>query len=290
MRIIGNAWRWWQIRAQLREGRTWAERVLSHGSARSDSLGRAEALSAAGGLAYWSMDYVATRAAYTERLAVAEQLGDPKQLAEAHYDLGFLGMVDHDPGVVRREEQLALELFESIGDTPGAIRARQALTVAHFLTGDHATALALEEQNQAEFRRSGSWYRIADSLVLQAAIHRAAGHPDAAIAKAREGIRAMARHVGGATLGALAVIAVVHAESGDAVVAAHLAGAIRAIRVETGEALASVSVLHLPDPADAVSARLGEVDAEALMAEGATLTMDDAVALGLGLGDAGRPG
>jgi predicted ATPase len=56
LRIIGSAWRWWQIRAHLREGRDWAARLLAHPAAAEDSIGRAEALAAAGGLAYWSMD------------------------------------------------------------------------------------------------------------------------------------------------------------------------------------------------------------------------------------------
>lgn len=92
----------------------------------------------------------------------------------------------------------------------------------------------------------------------------------------------MPERVGGSTIGALGVIALVQAESGDAELAARLTGAIQAIQAETGEALPSVTVLHLPHPADAVRARLGAETAERLMAEGARLSADEAVELALG--------
>jgi predicted ATPase/class 3 adenylate cyclase len=280
--IIGSAWRWWQIRAHLREGREWAARLLAHPAAQRDTVGRLEALSAAGGLAYWSNDYPATRAAYEERLALAERLGDPRQLAEAHYDLSFVGVVEDDLDLLRREAQTALAAFEALGERPGMIRARQALVLAHFLSGDARGARDLEEQNLEAFRATQSWYRVADSLMLIAAVERLGGRPEAALESGRAALRTMPERVGGSTIGALGVIAVVQGESGDAEVAARLSGAIRAVQAETGEALAPVNVLHLPHPADVVRAKLGEAEAERLMVEGATLSIDEAVALALG--------
>lgn len=282
LRIIGAAWRWWQIRAHLREGREWAARLLAHPAAATDSIGRVEALSAAGGLAYWSMDYAATRAAYEERLAIAERLGDRGMLAEAHYDLSFVGVVEGDLDLLRREASQAVALFEEIGDRPGLIRARQSLVVGHFLAGEASEARALEEQNLIEFRATQSWYRIADSMMLIGAIERLDQQPDRAIESAREALRLMPDRVGGSTVGALGVIAIVQGESGDPELAARLTGAIQAIQAETGEALAPVTVLHMPHPADVVRARLGEAEAERLMAEGARLTTDEAIALALG--------
>jgi predicted ATPase/class 3 adenylate cyclase len=289
LRIIGSAWRWWQIRARLAEGRDWASRLLAHPSAAGDSIGRVQALAAAGGLAYWSVDYEATRSAYEERLAIAERLGDRHGLAEAHYDLSFVGVVNNDVELLRREATQAVDLFTEVGDRPGVVRSRQALVVGHFLAGDAAEARRLEEENLVAFRSTQSWYRIADSMMLIGAIERSDGRPEQAIESAREALRLMPERVGGSTLGALGVIALVQAESGDVEIAARLTGAIRAIQAETGEALAPVTVLHLPHPADAVRARLGEAEAERLMAEGAKLSPDEAIALALGEPAAERP-
>jgi predicted ATPase/class 3 adenylate cyclase len=282
LQIIGALWRWWQLRLNLREGRDWAARLLAHPAAAGDTAGRVAGLAAAGGLAYWSTDYVATRSAYEERLAIAERLGDRRSLAEAHYDLGFVGQVEKDVALLRREAEQAVRLFEELGDQPGLIRSRQALILAHFLAGDATAALALEEQNLAAFRRTQASYRIADGLMLLAAIHRLAGDPDQARARAREALRAMSERIGGSTIGALGIVAIVEGESGDAQLAARLTGAIQAIQTETGEALAPVAVLHLPDPAEVVRARLGAEAADRLIAEGRRLSPDEAIRLGLG--------
>jgi predicted ATPase len=282
LRIIGSAWRWWQIRSQLREGRDWADRLLSHPKAAGDSIGRLWALAAAGGLAYWSMDYPATRAAYVERLALAERLGDPHELAEAYYDISFVGVVEGDVAFQQKYAEQALALFTRLRDRPGEIRSRQAVVLAHFLGGDAPTARRLEHENLAAFRSTQSWYRVADSLMLLSAIERLDGRPDAALASARQALRTMPERIGGSTLGALGVIAIIEGESGDGGVGARLTGAIQAIQADTGEALAPVTVLHLPHPADVARERLGESEAQRLIAEGAVLTPDEAIRLALG--------
>ncbi len=284
LRIVGSAWRWWQVRARLREGRDWAERLLAHPNAAADSTGRLHALAAAGGLAYWSQDYPATRAAYEERLAIAERLGDRRELADAHYDLCFVGVVEQDLPLLRREAEQALALYEELGDRPGVARSRQSLVVAHFLAGDAATARQLEERNLADFRATQSWYRVADGLMLLGAIARLDGRPADALASAREALRSLPERVGGSTIGALGVIAIVEGESGDAERGARLAGAILAIQAETGEALAPVGVLHLPHPTDVVRERLGPDEAERLIAEGRSLSPEEAIAMALGEG------
>jgi hypothetical protein len=60
--------------------------------------------------------------------------------------------------------------------------------------------------------------------------------------------------------------------------AARLAGAAQAISAETGVTNAALNILHLPDPADLVRQRLGE-EAETYLAEGRTMSFDEAVLL-----------
>ncbi len=256
--------------------------MLAHPAAAGPSIGRLEALSAAGGLAYWSNDYPATRAAYVERLALAEAIGDDREKAEAHYDLAFVGVVERDIPLMRGEAEQAFAMHSALGDVAGIARSRQLLVLSHFIAGETDEALRLEEENLAAFQSTQSWYRVADSLMLISAIEWRAGRADIAIERARAALRSMPERVGGSTLGALGVLAVIQGEQGDAEVGAHLTGAILAIQEESGEALAPVTVLGLPHPRDVVVARLGSEEADRLMAEGRRLSVDEAIALALG--------
>ena len=117
--IMAAAWRWWQQRGRLREGRAIMADLLAQPGDGQDALLRLAALSADGGLAYWMEDFEGCMARYEERLALAEQTGDPKQIAEANYDLGFMGAIRNEPEMISRYEGLALELFTQLGDTSG---------------------------------------------------------------------------------------------------------------------------------------------------------------------------
>jgi non-specific serine/threonine protein kinase len=282
MEILGATWRWWQIRSHLAEGRDWVSRLLAHPASAGDQVARMGALAALGGLAYWSSDRPAIRAAYEERLAIAERLGDRAQLAEAHYDYGFVGMVEQDPELLRSESEGALALFEEIGNMAGIVKTRQVLVLAHLLSGEFDAAQELEERNLADFERTQSWYRIADSRMLLGAILWRKGKFAEALASARTAVRTLPELVGGSTIAALAVIALAQADLGEVELATRLIGAVRAIQAATGEALAPVQVLHLPDPEDVVRARLEPARAEELLAEGRAMEVAQVRLLALG--------
>src|SRR4029077_7514586 len=129
LRILASIWRFWQRRSEVAEGAAWASELLAHPRSREDTRVRIGALSAAGGIAYWANDFETVRSAYTERLALAETIGDDLLLAEAHYEMGFLGVIDKDQAMQQSETQAALEAFERAGSEDGAIRARQAFVL-----------------------------------------------------------------------------------------------------------------------------------------------------------------
>src|SRR5438552_2204618 len=102
--------------------------------------------------------------------AIAERLGDKRLNANAEYEIGFRYVVErHLPGL-REHEQRALALYEELGDVNAAAQARQALVLGSFLGGDREAARELETAGLEAFRRSGSWYRVADSHTLLSAI------------------------------------------------------------------------------------------------------------------------
>jgi len=275
MRIAAAIWRYWQHGSQLAEGAAWTAELLAHPFADRDVRARIGALSAAGGIAYWANDFPTSRAAYRERLTLAEGLADDSLIAEAHYEYGFVGMIDQDVELLRHHETRALALFERVGDQDGMLRARQALVLVHFLSHEYAQARALEVVNLAEFRRSGSRYRASDSLMLLAV---AAIFSDD-LPAGREYLTQSLRLTSGIVTDQIAGLVVTshlalrsdHPEEG-----ARLAGAAQHATERTGLTNAALKVLHVPDPVELARERLGD-RADLLLAEGRAMTFEAAL-------------
>ena len=279
LRIAAAIWRFWHLRAELREGLAWLDELLAHPAAQGDTATRVRALSAAGGLAYWLQQYDLAWARYEEALAMAERLGDTRLIAHAEYEIGFRHVVERNLDGLREHEQRSVALFEAIGDTDAAARARQALVLGSFLGGDRAAARQLEIEGLETFRKSGSWYRIADSHTLLAAIEFLDGHH----ASGREHIRTALEIVGPRgtatpTIGALGVAALIALAEGDLERGARLAGASSGLARRAEIANAMINVLHLPDPVVVARERMGEA-ADAAIAAGDALSFDEAIAL-----------
>ena len=172
-----------------------------------------------------------------------------------------------------------MDLYLSIGDEEGAVRARQALVLGAFLGGDPEAARSLESENLEAFRRSGSWYRVADSLTLLSAVAIDAGDADGAARYIHEALAIVgARGMATPIVGGLGVAALIALAREDPETAARLAGASAALAERSETANAMIEVLHMPDPVEAVRQRLGPA-AEPLLAEGGALSVEEAVAL-----------
>ena len=236
-------------------------------------------LTAEGGLAYWSDDFPAARAAYEERLALADELGDAELLADAHYDLGFMFMIAQDPLGLRTHEQQALDLYVATGRQDGVLRARQALALALFLTGEYRRALDEEDQNLVAFRAAGSAYQVADSMTFHSGAHFKLGDPATSWRHMVEGLRWFADNDSASGIArAIGMAAILLLTDGDAEFGARVTGATYELVREKGVMLAPVKVLHLPDPAALATERLGEERARELMEIGATTPLDRIVA------------
>ncbi|HVQ23472.1 MAG TPA: adenylate/guanylate cyclase domain-containing protein, partial [Candidatus Saccharimonadia bacterium] len=279
LRLVGTIWRWYQARGRIREARSILADLLARPS-HGDVQIRIAALSAEGGLAYWMNDFAAARAAYEERLDLASTTGDGILLADAHYDIGFLAMIEGDAEELRAQEQLALDLYQAGHRDDGVLRARQALVLGVFLTGDYAAALELEQLNLEAFRRTGAQYLIADSMTLQAGIYWRLGDPGTSWLHLQEALRYF--HETDNASGharVLGMAAIVLLADGDGELGARIAGATYRLVREKGVMLAPVKVLHLPDPADTATKRFGAVRAAELLAEGEAIPIDEMVAM-----------
>lgn len=212
-----------------------------------DARARIVGLAAEGGLAYWMDDHPAVRRACEERLTLAETTGDPELMADAHYDLGFVHVVDADSERLREHEARALELYLVAGREDGAVRARQALAVAVFLAGEYQTARELELQNLEAFERRGSVVEVADSQALLTAISWRRGDLDAArryLAASAEGFLVTDSASGIARVLAMAAIVCLTGDQPE--LGARAAGAAYRQAREKSLMLAPMTVLHLP--------------------------------------------
>lgn len=278
LRILGSIWRWFQQRGRLREGRGLLATLLGQ-IPTGDPRVRLTALSAAGGLAYWMNDFAGAGSAYEERLALAMTIDDPLLMADAHYDLGFLGVANKDAATLREHEQIALDLYTAAGRDDGVARARQALVLALFLTGDYEGAHELELQNFEAFKRDASHLQVADSMTLLAAIAFRLGDPATSWQRTVAGLRVFVSVDSASGLArGLGMAAILLLTSGDLELGARATGATYRLVREKGVMLAPVAVLHLPDPAILSVEKLGAERSEELMAAGAAVAVEDMLA------------
>ncbi|MFL5675059.1 MAG: ATP-binding protein [Chloroflexota bacterium] len=277
LRILAATWRYWQLTSQFAEGAMWARDLLAHPAAGRDPRAQIGALAAQGSIAYWANDFATTRAAYTQRLHVAQELGDELEVAEGHYDLGFVGVVENDVEFLQEHETIALEIFERLGVHNGVVRARQANVLVHFLRGEYREARDLEVLNFAQFEKAGARLRMSDSLSLLAVASIFIDDLPAARDYLTRSLRltsgVLTDELAGLVLSSHYALRAGHVED-----AARLAGAAQAISLETGVTNAALKILHLPDPAGLAGQRLGEA-ADAYLAEGRAMSLEDAVLL-----------
>ena len=132
MRIGSALWRFWQMRGHLAEGLERIEQALVLPHSHEHPQVRADALSAAAGLAYWRADTDRSRALYNEEIVARTELGDRAGLAEAHYGISFTWAVTdlanpaHAASAPSSINE-ALAIFREIGDDAGVGRCEWAL-------------------------------------------------------------------------------------------------------------------------------------------------------------------
>ena len=277
--VLGATWRWFQQRGRLREGRTWLKELLDRQDPGVDPRVRMAALSADGGLGYWMEDFEGARVSYEESLALAEASGDPRLIADANYDIGFLFAVSAEPEKLQAHEQRAYDIYRQLGDDIGADKADQALVLGTILTGQYAEALEKSHVHLARFRARGSYFQVADTLTAMSAIAYRLGDPIGAWRRIAEGLAIFSeRDAASGIARALGMAALVEATYGDVEHGARIAGATLELQRQKNVMIAPTRVLHLPASADVVRERVGPERAAELFAEGAATPLDEVIA------------
>ena len=290
LRLTGVLWRFWHAFGQVSDGRALAEQALAMPEAPASGSDRAWAMAAAGSLAYWQADPATARLRYQSQIELAEAAGDDACIADAYFNFGHVAFIDGDPVETRMDFiDTAVERYRRLGDERGAARAawtRGIVAMGHgdtdrataYLLGDLATFERLDDrQYHAMTAASLAWAAFAGGDVGTAS--RLAIESLVESHSMRDlGTTTISLHVG-ILLGAL---------TGRFEEAAEIHGAFDALceRYGVRPPLALSEFVGRQDPFELTRQNLDpRVWADAYE-RGRRLTLDEAVAKIVGLGDA----
>ena len=289
-RLAFALWRFWQKRGYLTEARARFESLDSQGW-ELEPVDRARFAEAFGGIAYWQSDEVTARRSYDVALQVWREIDDKAELANALFNRAYAEMIVvmggdlAAPALATGREMLdeALALYRDVGDKGGEGNILWALGSFHYFTADAATA-------ESWYRRALALHRAAADRTMEAwSLHMLAMSQagqrlfDIGAETARDALRNFRES--GDVAGMILVLddlAIIALGLGDNERAGRLWGAARHLQRSTGTALADYveqnnQLFGVPTPNDVLP---GDV-LERLSAEGAALSLDEAVAYAL---------
>jgi predicted ATPase/class 3 adenylate cyclase len=287
LRTAAALWRFWQLGGHLEEGRARLERLLElPGAKRRDSI-RTRALGALGGIAYWQTDYETTRSAYEEAVEIARELGEPRLLSEAIYDLSHLPTVlegDFDGSEWLLHESLRLA---DPADLPLTGRIWTALGFMGMVQSQRSIADRIEPIQKAITigRELGDRLMVASNLIALAGLEFATANFDAARDHVQDAVK-MSAGAESPILFATSFLplAIMANHDGRHRRAAHLLGALQMMNEHAGGSAPEVAITFFGDPEPDARAALGDEEFERAWAEGYSSTVDEAVAFALDVG------
>ncbi len=284
MRMAAALWRFWHQRGPLWEGRKALDQLLAlPGSSRET---RARALSAAGGLAWWDGDFVATRRHFEDGFALGTADEETTDRVRALYDLGLTLVWSGTQGNLKdldRAEDLlrqSLTLAERLDDRHGRARAFRALGLAQGIARrDPRGAIPLFEQSVALFETLGERWELNESLIGLANGHRFSGDKARGRACYLRGLDLMAAAGNRPAMAwLLFLIAAVEGEMGRHERVARLWGAAEAVREAAGAIRPPAAALLVVDPLDTARQAIGDEAVERALAEGRAMDPEAVVA------------
>ncbi len=281
LELLGNVWRWHHSRGYFVELELWLDRFFAP-TAAEESLGVVKGLMARGALLYWR-EQAADGVAYYERaLEIARRLGDERLLAEALHGLGGTMIVagDGDGGWPHLME--AKEIYEALGDKAGLADILAGEAFRTIISDGPVGASALVQRASDLYEEVGRHIQATHSLYGVSLVAMAEGRLDDALDIARTGLRRGREfHDVSLYVWGIESVASILVEMGDFETAALLVGAGEAGRTRIGGGWAPSSV-GLDDAKTALEKRLGEDEAERLIAPGREMGLEEALQLALG--------
>jgi predicted ATPase/class 3 adenylate cyclase len=241
LRLGSRLWRMWQMRLHITEGRERLRQALAMPRSGQYPALRADALEAAGGLAYWGGDVPATRDWYDQALEARRALGDPDAIAEALYNLSFAfsymkpNVAPEDLATARGLAEEAMELFRERGNASGEARTLWMLASVDAVTGDFEAMEEKASQAEEVFRRLNDRFYLGWALWSSGFARIGMGRVEEARRPLRQALEIFedADDVSG-SLTMAEMAAIIAFKGGDYVRAARLSGAIAQAEAATG--------------------------------------------------------
>lgn len=154
----------WQTRGYLSEGRTWLTRALGLADG-PPTAARADALNAAGNIAWSQGDYTAARAWHETGLALRRELGDRAAVARSLHNLGIVAMHQGDYAAAQRLHAESLAIKRELGNTFGIANSLNELGILASAQNELNSATAYHTDSLALRRELGDTQGIAISLI-----------------------------------------------------------------------------------------------------------------------------
>ena len=275
LRLAASMRYFWRVRGYVEEGRRRLERAVELSPGSEDAL-RARTLGEAGVMAFAATECERSRALWLEALPLFERLDDRREVGRALMEIGATWHMEGELGKATEYYESARKTLTEIDENAtGVVLANlgavyQALGELDRAEAATAEALGLAEKLEDEDGIAISSLNLSAVDLERGNLQAAALHVTVAIDKA---LRLAYREVTAYALGVAGVIAL---RTGRAEEAAVLGGAFLALFREIGTA-------PQPEEAERHAALLaeaaGQVDVEAALERGRSLTTDEAVAL-----------
>ncbi len=233
LRLVGNLWRFWEMRDHLSEGRRSAQRFLA--STSGHSAARAKALLAAGNLSRDQGDLEEALALHQESHSAYRFLGDRRGEANALNNLGIVAwhLEDHERAGTAFEMSRAL--YRELGDAWGLANSLNNEALVRMSQTRYAAARSLLSEGLTLSQELGEISGIARVLNNLGSLVAREGHYVTARALLEQSL-ALKRRLGGARslIVALEEFAALEAFEAHAPRAARLFGAAEAARQRLG--------------------------------------------------------
>jgi len=146
LRLAAGIWVLWARRGSWAEGRDWIARLLTLCGAADYPAARADALSAAGQMAFQQGDYISAQMLLAEAVALQRKVGNPRGLAMAvtHAGLPARGRGQYEAARLLHEEGMLLS--RAAGNRGYEAVCLSALAHAVYLQGEYELARSFAEQ------------------------------------------------------------------------------------------------------------------------------------------------
>jgi predicted ATPase len=284
LNLVAALMSFWPIRGHLSEARKWSERALSmsHGDRTKQ---RAEILYGAAILARARLDYDIARSFLEECLAIQEELGLTRGVAESVKGLGNLQADQNHFDAAREFYEKSLALWRELGDDQGMSETLNNLGYLARERGEPTRAVEMLSESLDLFRDMGDKQGTARALMNLSAAVRDLGRIDEAKDLAQESLE-LWRDLGDTwdVADCIDELALVAVEIEEWERAARLFGASDALRRALGARRPPLEQALCMKGIEAVRSRLGRNAFTAAWGEGSRMRMEEAIDHALDVG------